>query len=83
MYYAERLASLYAPFTDLEQIVEGDTFTVNVLNEVLTYGVERVLIILPTETGKLAIFPNEDIVTLMTCTPYGVNTQTFDSCTQN
>ena len=60
-------------FTDLDQIVEGDTFTINVLNEVYTYEVERILIILPTETDKLAIFPGEDIVTLMTCTPYGVN----------
>ena len=60
-------------FTDLDQIVEGDIFTINVLNEVLTYEVERILIILPTETEKLAIFPGEDIVTLMTCTPYGVN----------
>ena len=60
-------------FTDLDKIVEGDTFTINVLNEVYTYEVERILIILPTETDKLAIFPGEDIVTLMTCTPYGVN----------
>ena len=60
-------------FTDLDQIVEGDTFTINVLNEVLTYEVEQILIILPTETDNLAIFPGEDIVTLMTCTPYGVN----------
>ena len=60
-------------FTDLDQIVEGDTFTINVLNEVYTYEVERILIILPTETDKLAILPGEDIVTLMTCTPYGVN----------
>lgn len=61
-------------FTDLDQIVEGDTFTVNILNEVLTYEVEQILIVLPTEIDKLAIFPGEDIVTLMTCTPYGVNT---------
>lgn len=60
-------------FTDLDQIVEGDTFTINVLNEVLTYEVEKILIILPNETDKLAIFPGEDKVTLMTCTPYGVN----------
>ena len=60
-------------FTDLDQIVEGDIFTINVLNEVLTYEVETILIILPTETDKLAIIPGEDEVTLMTCTPYGVN----------
>ena len=60
-------------FTDLDRMVEGDTFTINVLNEVLTYEVEKILIILPTETDKLAIIPDEDEVTLMTCTPYGVN----------
>ena len=60
-------------FTDLDQIVEGDTFTINVLNEVLTYEVGKILIIRPTETDKLAIVPGADEVTLMTCTPYGVN----------
>lgn len=60
-------------FTDLDQMVEGDTFTINILNEVLTYEVEKILIILPTESDKLAIIPNEDEVTLVTCTPYGVN----------
>ena len=60
-------------FTDLDQIVEGDVFTINILNEVLTYEVEKILIILPTETDKLAIIPGADEVTLMTCTPYGVN----------
>ena len=60
-------------FTDLDQIVEGDIFTINVLNEVLTYEVEKILIIKPDETDKLAIIPGEDEVTLMTCTPYGVN----------
>ena len=60
-------------FTDLDRIVEGDTFSINVMNEVYTYEVERILIILPDETDKLSIFPGEDIVTLMTCTPYGVN----------
>ena len=60
-------------FTDLDKIVEGDIFTVNILNEVFTYEVERILVILPDETDKLSIFPDEDIVTLMTCTPYGIN----------
>lgn len=60
-------------FTDLDQIVEGDTFTVNVLDDVLTYEVEKILIILPDESDKLAIIPTQDYVTLMTCTPYGVN----------
>ena len=60
-------------FTDLDQMVEGDVFTVNVLDDILTYEVEKVLIILPDETDKLAIIPDQDYVTLMTCTPYGVN----------
>ena len=60
-------------FTDLDQIVEGDTFTVHILNEVLTYEVDRIQIILPTDTDALAVVPGEDLVTLMTCTPYGIN----------
>lgn len=60
-------------FTDLDQMVEGDIFTINILNEVLTYEVEEILIILPSEIDKLAIIPGEDYVTLMTCTPYGIN----------
>lgn len=60
-------------FTNLDKIVEGDIFTINVLNEVLTYEVEKILIILPDEVDKLAIVPDDDKVTLMTCTPYGIN----------
>ena len=60
-------------FTDLDQIVEGDLFTVNVLGEVLTYEVENIYIVLPNDTSKLAVIPGGDYVTLMTCTPYGVN----------
>ena len=61
-------------FTDLDEMVVGDTFTLNVLNEVLTYEVEEILIVRPEEIDKLAIIPGGDYVTLMTCTPYGVNT---------
>ncbi|MDE5582309.1 MAG: class C sortase [Ruminococcus sp.] len=61
-------------FTDLDQLVEGDTFTINVLGEVLTYEVETILTVKPEEIDKLAIIPESDYVTLMTCTPYGVNT---------
>ena len=60
-------------FTDLDQMVEGDIFTVNILNDILTYEVEKILIILPDETDKLSIIPDKDYVTLMTCTPYGIN----------
>lgn len=61
-------------FSDLDEIVVGDTFEINVLNEVLTYEVENIYIVLPDELNKLAIIPDEDYVTLVTCTPYGVNT---------
>lgn len=61
-------------FTDLDQLVEGDTFTINVLGEVYTYEIEEILTVRPEEVDKLAIIPNSDYVTLMTCTPYGINT---------
>lgn len=61
-------------FSDLDQLVVGDTFTITVLNEIYTYEVEEILIVLPDEMDKLAIKPSTDYVTLMTCTPYGVNT---------
>lgn len=61
-------------FSDLDELAVGDTFTVTVLNEVLTYEVCDIAIVLPDEIEKLAIEPGEDYVTLMTCTPYGVNT---------
>ena len=61
-------------FTDLDKLVEGDTFTINILGEVLTYEIEEILIVKPEEVDKLAIIPNGDYVTLMTCTPYGINT---------
>ena len=60
-------------FTDLDQLVIGDTFTINVLNEVMMYEVEDIFVILPDDTEKLSIIPEKDYVTLMTCTPYGVN----------
>lgn len=61
-------------FTDLDKMVVGDTFTITILDEVLTYEVEKILTVKPEDVDKLAIIPNEDYVTLMTCTPYGVNT---------
>ena len=61
-------------FTDLDKLAEGDTFTITILDKVLTYEVEKINIILPDEMEYLAIVPGEDLVTLMTCTPYGVNT---------
>ncbi len=61
-------------FTDLDKLVEGDEFTITVLKEIYTYEVEEINIVLPDETEKLSILPDRDLVTLMTCTPYGINT---------
>lgn len=61
-------------FTDLDKLVKGDIFTINVLGNVYTYEIDEIHIVLPHEMEKLSIVPGEDIVTLMTCTPYGVNT---------
>ena len=60
-------------FTGLDKLEEGDTFTIRTLDEVLTYEVDKISIILPSQTEQLAIVPGEDLCTLMTCTPYGVN----------
>ena len=60
-------------FTDLDQLIEGDVFLIRVLNEVLTYEVDQVLIVLPHELDALAFDPEQDYCTLVTCTPYGIN----------
>ncbi len=61
-------------FTNLDDLEEGDTFTVTVLDEILTYEVDKISIILPEEIESLYIEDGEDYCTLMTCTPYGINT---------
>ena len=61
-------------FTNLDQLEVGDTFTITVLDRVLTYEVDNISIILPTETDSLKVVDGKDYVTLMTCTPYGINT---------
>ncbi len=61
-------------FTDLDRIEKGDVFTINILDRIYTYETEEILIVEPHEINTLAIIPNSDYVTLMTCTPYGVNT---------
>ena len=61
-------------FTNLDKLVIGDKFIVKVLNQVLTYEVDEINIILPTEMDSIQIVNNEDYVTLVTCTPYAVNT---------
>jgi sortase A len=60
-------------FSDLDRLVVGDTFTITILDEILTYEVEEINIVLPHETSRLAISEGKDYVTLMTCTPYGIN----------
>ena len=61
-------------FSDLDKLVEGDTFTISVMNETLTYQVDRVRVVVPADMSDLAIEPGEDLCTLVTCTPYGINT---------
>ena len=61
-------------FTDLEQLVPGDVFYLNVLDETLAYQVTEINTVLPYETDLLGIVPGEDLCTLVTCTPYGINT---------
>ncbi len=61
-------------FTDLDQLVEGDIFTVTVLNHTVTYMVDQIRIVLPEEVEQLEISDGKDYMTLITCTPYGVNT---------
>lgn len=62
-------------FSDLDKLREGDTFTIHVLNETLTYEVDQIRVVEPTDFTDLTIDPNQDYLTLVTCTPYGVNTQ--------
>ena len=61
-------------FTDLNKLREGDVFTMKVLNETLTYEVDQIRTVLPNELADLVIFDGEDYCTLVTCTPYGINT---------
>lgn len=61
-------------FSDLDQMVEGDTFTINIMDQTITYMVDQIRIVLPEETDDLAIESGKDYCTLVTCTPYGVNT---------
>ena len=61
-------------FTNLDELEVGDTFTITVLDRVLPYEVDQISIVLPTETDLLQPVEGKDYVTLMTCTPYGINT---------
>lgn len=61
-------------FSDIDQLAEGDTFYIHVLGEVLAYKVDAIHTVLPTDTSLLQIADGKDLVTLVTCTPFGVNT---------
>ena len=61
-------------FTDLDRLEKGDTFQIVVLNQVLTYQVDQIKVVTPTEIEDLQIIEGGDYCTLFTCTPYGINT---------
>ena len=61
-------------FSNLDKLVVGDTFTIKVLNETLTYEVDQIRIVLPEDLQDLQIEEGQDLCTLVTCTPYGINT---------
>ena len=61
-------------FTDLDKLVDGDTFTMTVLNRTVTYQVDQIRIVEPTDLSDLLIEEGKDYCTLVTCTPYGINT---------
>lgn len=60
-------------FTNLDKLVAGDKFIMRVLDEVLTYEVDQILIVEPTDVSTLIIEAGKDLCTLVTCTPYGIN----------
>ena len=61
-------------FSDIDQLAEGDTFYIHVLGDTLAYQVDNIATVLPTDTSLLQIENGKDLVTLVTCTPFGVNT---------
>lgn len=61
-------------FTDLDEMKEGDLFMIRVLDEILTYEVDQIHIVLPEDLTALEIEEGKDLCTLVTCTPYGINT---------
>ena len=60
-------------FTDLDKLKEGDTFTMTILNETLTYEVDHIWIVEPSDLSHLVLEDGKDYCTLITCTPYGIN----------
>lgn len=64
-----------ALFTDLDKLEEGDHFLLHILNDTLCYQVDKISVVEPEDTETLAVEDGKDLVTLLTCTPYGVNSQ--------
>jgi sortase A len=62
-------------FTDIDQLQKGDTFMLHVLDKVLEYQVDQILVVEPDDVAALGVTQGEDLCTLVTCTPYGINTQ--------
>ena len=62
-------------FTDLNLIVKGDAFFIHILDRTLKYEVDQILTVKPNETDTLAVVEGEDLATLVTCTPYGINSE--------
>ena len=60
-------------FTELDKMEVGDTFTITVLNRTITYQVDQIKVVRPDEIDDIQVIPGEDLCTLLTCTPYGVN----------
>lgn len=61
-------------FTDLNKLEIGDIFTIKILNRTLTYQVDKISVVKPDDINNLAVEEDKDYVTLVTCTPYGINT---------
>ncbi len=61
-------------FTDLDKLEKGDTFTLNLLGDTLTYQIDQIKTVTPSEVSDIQIIDGEDFCTLVTCTPYGINT---------
>ncbi len=60
-------------FTDLDKLKVGDTFRIHTLDQVLTYRIDQILVVEPSDLTALEIDPEQDYCTLVTCTPYGIN----------
>ncbi len=72
--YAHRGLVSAQLFSNLDQLTEGDTFQISVLNETHTYEVDQIQVVKPEDDSTLSIIEDQDFCTLLTCTPYGVNT---------